>query len=250
MHTPSDRPAADPSSSLLETRRAWSATHSQATFAEIEMEAAHQVAALRTELIRTALATRDPATGRTVRPVAGRWCATAPAPARSPRVRPNGCRSSGTAIAARPTVPSFSLLGEALDLGPSGYSPWLVEGAVPAGEACDRTWQYLATRRAQIAYRDFNRAGLADRQCPRGECPQGRCAGAAQGSGHTLVASGRRGDARVADHRDERALGGPALTAPHGQTRAGRETSRRPSLAPLPASRITPFHHIMCITPI
>ena len=40
---------------MLATMRAWRAAHPQATFAEIEVEAMQQVAALRTELIATAL---------------------------------------------------------------------------------------------------------------------------------------------------------------------------------------------------
>ena len=51
----------DPASVLPDTMRAWSAAHPAATFAEIEMEATRQVAALRTELIQTALAAKPTA---------------------------------------------------------------------------------------------------------------------------------------------------------------------------------------------
>ncbi len=43
------------SPAMLATMRAWRAAHPLATFAEIEIEAMRQVAALRTELITTAL---------------------------------------------------------------------------------------------------------------------------------------------------------------------------------------------------
>ncbi|MGH2532130.1 MAG: hypothetical protein ACRDJW_07450 [Thermomicrobiales bacterium] len=51
-------PHADPDtvSSLTEALRAWRVAHPRATFAEIEVEAMRQVAALRSALIATALA--------------------------------------------------------------------------------------------------------------------------------------------------------------------------------------------------
>jgi YgiT-type zinc finger domain-containing protein len=73
MSARSDRLPVDPPASLLETMRAWSVAHPQATFAEIEVEGTRQVAAVRTALIGAALASRDaapapecPACGRTM----------------------------------------------------------------------------------------------------------------------------------------------------------------------------------------
>jgi len=48
-----------------------------------------------------------------------------------------------TAIAVRPVAPGFSPLAEALDLGASGYSPWIVEGAVRLG--ADRPFALAAS---------------------------------------------------------------------------------------------------------
>ncbi|MDQ3710097.1 MAG: hypothetical protein M3387_12480 [Actinomycetota bacterium] len=47
---------------VQEGMRAWRAAHPRATFAEIEVEATQQVAALRAELIRTALEAGEPET--------------------------------------------------------------------------------------------------------------------------------------------------------------------------------------------
>lgn len=60
MSIPLDCPTTAPSSSLVEAMRTWSHDHPAATFAEIEVEATRQVAALRAALIRTALASREP----------------------------------------------------------------------------------------------------------------------------------------------------------------------------------------------
>lgn len=61
MAAPTDPPAVTRAPALTDAIRAWSATHPQATFAEIEREVMRQVAALQTDLIATAVAARDPA---------------------------------------------------------------------------------------------------------------------------------------------------------------------------------------------
>jgi hypothetical protein len=61
MRVPADRPESRIDPSMLETMRAWRAAHPHATFAEIEVEATRQVAALRRELIAAALAAEEPA---------------------------------------------------------------------------------------------------------------------------------------------------------------------------------------------
>jgi hypothetical protein len=62
------RPAADHAAAM----RAWRAAHPDATFAEIEVEATRQVAALRAELIATALEAEPAATA----PVCAACCRT------------------------------------------------------------------------------------------------------------------------------------------------------------------------------
>lgn len=60
MPARTDHPDAGASPAMLAQMRAWRAAHPRATFAEIEVEAMRQVAALRTELITTALAVDEP----------------------------------------------------------------------------------------------------------------------------------------------------------------------------------------------
>lgn len=60
-----DHAAAPAAPSVRESMRAWRADHPHATFAEIEVEATHQVAALRAALITDALATGDAVTAPT-----------------------------------------------------------------------------------------------------------------------------------------------------------------------------------------
>lgn len=56
-----DRTASSAVPSVQEAMRAWRARHPQATFAEIEVEATRQVAAVRAELIQSALEAGEPA---------------------------------------------------------------------------------------------------------------------------------------------------------------------------------------------
>jgi hypothetical protein len=60
MPTRTEQAESGASPAMLATMRAWRAAHPRATFAEIEREAMRQVAALRTELIATALTVDEP----------------------------------------------------------------------------------------------------------------------------------------------------------------------------------------------
>ncbi len=55
-----DRPETGAAHPAREAMRAWRAAHPDATFAEIEVEATRQVAALRADLIAAAVAAGDP----------------------------------------------------------------------------------------------------------------------------------------------------------------------------------------------
>jgi hypothetical protein len=62
MSFPADVPVPDAPAALVAAMRAWRAAHPTATFAEIEVEATRQVAALRRALIQAAVTDAAPAT--------------------------------------------------------------------------------------------------------------------------------------------------------------------------------------------
>lgn len=74
MPTPPVPAAPDPTQPLMQAMRAWRAAHPTATFAEIEIEATRQVAALRRDLIQVAV-TEETAVAAPVCPACGRLMA-------------------------------------------------------------------------------------------------------------------------------------------------------------------------------
>lgn len=131
MPVPSDHPAANPLSSLVETMRAGRATNYQATVAEIEREAARQVAAVQTELIHAALATREPAPAPEC-PTCGRVMVHNRTRTRTITTsQAGGATLTGSRCSACRTA--LFPLPEALDVGASDSSTWIVEGIVFLG---------------------------------------------------------------------------------------------------------------------
>lgn len=113
----------------------WRQAHPQATFRDLEIAATRQVATLRAELLAVALTTGEPGTapgcptcGTTMVRIGMRRRTITTSQAESVTVA--GVRYRCAACGAE-----LSPLAEALDLGPSRYSSWIVEGAVRLGMA-------------------------------------------------------------------------------------------------------------------